>query len=131
MQTDRPVETSDTSPPPASLEETELSELTKSFTPESTSSDQRFRIRLDDLTRFLVFVPPQIRFGHLKILPRLIPALKALFAEEIGEMEERREKRELRQPRGGEQKSSDKSRAAKRDQEEAPQDAETKRLKTS
>uniref|UniRef100_A0A3Q3XPF4 Zinc phosphodiesterase ELAC protein 2 n=1 Tax=Mola mola TaxID=94237 RepID=A0A3Q3XPF4_MOLML len=74
----------------------------------------------------------RIRFGRLKILPRLIPALKALFAEEIGEMEERRERRELRQPRGGsEQKTGDTGRAAKRDQEEAPRDGETKRLKTS
>lgn len=75
----------------------------------------------------------QIRFGHFKILPRLIPALKTLFAEEIGEMEERRERRELRHPRGtGEQKTTDAGRRAKRDQQEAPtHDVETKRLKSS
>ncbi|KAM9345998.1 zinc phosphodiesterase ELAC protein 2 [Symphorus nematophorus] len=81
----------------------------------------------------------RIRFGDFKILPRLIPALKTLFAEEIGEMEERRERRELRNLRGGsgfelnsEPKTSDVSRAAKRDQEEAATHyVETKRLKTS
>lgn len=80
----------------------------------------------------------RIRFGDFKILPRLIPALKTLFAEEIGEMEERRERRELRNPRGSsselnsEQTTPDTGRAAKRDQEEAKtHDVETKRLKTS
>ncbi|XP_030264862.1 zinc phosphodiesterase ELAC protein 2 [Sparus aurata] len=84
----------------------------------------------------------RIRFGDLKILPRLIPALKTLFAEEIEEMEERRDKRELRTHGGNsfelnnEGKTSDASRAAKRDQreeeeEEATRDVETKRLKTS
>ncbi|KAM8724851.1 zinc phosphodiesterase ELAC protein 2 isoform 1-T1 [Acanthopagrus schlegelii] len=83
----------------------------------------------------------RIRFGDLKILPRLIPALKTLFAEEIGEMEGRRDKRELRNLAGSsfevnyEGKTSDTSRAAKRDQreeeEEATRDVETKRLKTS
>lgn len=82
----------------------------------------------------------RIRFGDFKILPKLIPALKALFAEDIGEMEERREKRELRCPRGGgvdaaaaEPKTSggsDVLRGAKRDQEEDKMH-ETKRLKTS
>nr|XP_046270142.1 zinc phosphodiesterase ELAC protein 2 [Scatophagus argus] len=83
----------------------------------------------------------RIRFGDFKILPRLIPALKALFAEVIGEMEERREKRELRYLResvseaNGEQNTSGASRGAKRDQEEAAAVAthsvEMKRLKTS
>ncbi|XP_073351035.1 zinc phosphodiesterase ELAC protein 2 [Pagrus major] len=83
----------------------------------------------------------RIRFGDLKILPRLIPALKTLFAEEIGEMEERRDRRELRNPRGSsfevnnEGKTSDVSRAAKRDQrddeEATTHDVEMKRLKTS
>ncbi|XP_063759074.1 zinc phosphodiesterase ELAC protein 2 isoform X2 [Eleginops maclovinus] len=79
----------------------------------------------------------RMRFGDFKILPRLIPALKTLFAEDIGEMEERREKRELRNPRGssseapGEQKTADAGKGAKRDQEEAaPHSVETKRLKT-
>ncbi|XP_041812720.1 zinc phosphodiesterase ELAC protein 2 [Chelmon rostratus] len=83
----------------------------------------------------------RIRFGDFKILPRLIPALKALFAEDIGEMEERRERRELRCLRGSssevnrERKTADVSRAAKREQEEeeeaAAHSVETKRLKTS
>uniref|UniRef100_A0A3Q2CC61 Zinc phosphodiesterase ELAC protein 2 n=1 Tax=Cyprinodon variegatus TaxID=28743 RepID=A0A3Q2CC61_CYPVA len=48
-----------------------------------------------------------ISFDHMKIcfrdfktLPKLIPALKTLFAEELEEMEERRERRELRNPKG-------------------------------
>ncbi|KAM3598983.1 uncharacterized protein V6R79_025129 [Siganus canaliculatus] len=70
----------------------------------------------------------RIHVRDLKILPRLIPALKTLFAEEIGEMEERREKREMRQPRGG----TSESRASKRNQEEATaHSVETKRLKSS
>ncbi|XP_023135428.2 zinc phosphodiesterase ELAC protein 2 isoform X2 [Amphiprion ocellaris] len=83
----------------------------------------------------------RICFGDFKILPKLIPALKTLFAEEIGEMEERREKREMRNPRGsgahwaGEPKTSGGSeidRGAKREQEEAAtDDVEMKRLKTS
>ncbi|KAI4822295.1 hypothetical protein KUCAC02_007849 [Chaenocephalus aceratus] len=79
----------------------------------------------------------RIRFEDFKILPRLIPALKTLFAEDIGEMEERRERRELRNSRGssseasGEQKMADEGRGAKRDREEAaPRSVETKRLKT-
>lgn len=39
----------------------------------------------------------RMRFGDFRVLPRLIPPLKALFAQEIGEMEERKERRELRQ----------------------------------
>ncbi|XP_044037229.1 zinc phosphodiesterase ELAC protein 2 isoform X2 [Siniperca chuatsi] len=83
----------------------------------------------------------RICFGDFKILPRLIPALKTLFAEDIGEMEERRERRELRHPRGSssevnsEQKTTraaNVSRGAKRDQEAAAtHSVETKRLKTS
>ena len=42
---------------------------------------------------FLIISFSQIHFGDFKILPRLIPALKTLFAEEIEEMEERRGKR--------------------------------------
>ncbi|XP_034062121.1 zinc phosphodiesterase ELAC protein 2-like, partial [Gymnodraco acuticeps] len=79
----------------------------------------------------------RMRFEDFKILPRLIPALKTLFAEDIGEMEERRERRELRNLRGSsseassEQKMADEGRGAKRDQEEAaPRSVETKRLKT-
>ncbi|KAM3863989.1 zinc phosphodiesterase ELAC protein 2 [Diretmus argenteus] len=79
----------------------------------------------------------KIRFGDFRVLPRLIPALKALFAEEIGEMEERRERRELKNTRGGdgEQEASgvvEMGRATKRDQEEAvAHNVEAKRLKAS
>ncbi|XP_012736274.2 zinc phosphodiesterase ELAC protein 2 [Fundulus heteroclitus] len=78
----------------------------------------------------------KICFRDFKILPKLIPALKTLFAEELEEMEERRERRELRNPRGSsneavsEQKTVE--RGAKREQEEAAMHSEdTKRLKTS
>ncbi|RVE69971.1 hypothetical protein OJAV_G00083280 [Oryzias javanicus] len=80
----------------------------------------------------------RIRFGDFRVLPKLIPALKTLFAEDIGEMEERRERRELRYPRGGGSEagadqrpsgSSEDGRGAKRGQQEAPTDA--KRLKSS
>lgn len=90
---------------------------------------------------FLCFFLHQIRFGDLKLLPKLTPALKTLFAEEIGEMEERREKRELRHPKGGiseinsEQKMTrveEAGRGAKRNQEEAAtHNVENKRLKAS
>ncbi|XP_037333350.2 zinc phosphodiesterase ELAC protein 2 isoform X2 [Pungitius pungitius] len=69
----------------------------------------------------------RIRFSDFKILPRLVPALKTLFAEEIGEMEVRRERRELRNPRG-----SGSSEATRRDREEAePQGQQAKRPKIS
>lgn len=78
------------------------------------------------------------RFGDFKILPKLVPALKTLFAEVIGEMEERRERRELRNLResssemNSEQNITDESRGAKRDQEEAAtHNVEKKRLKMS
>uniref|UniRef100_A0A8C2WIV8 Zinc phosphodiesterase ELAC protein 2 n=1 Tax=Cyclopterus lumpus TaxID=8103 RepID=A0A8C2WIV8_CYCLU len=77
----------------------------------------------------------RICFGDFKTLPRLIPALKTLFAEEIGEMEGRREKRELRQPRGSAFEgpaAAAVSRGAKRHQQEAAtRSDETKRLKSS
>lgn len=83
----------------------------------------------------------KIRFRDFKILPRLTPALKTLFAEEIGEMEERRDKRELRCPRGsfaeaaGEPEAtggSEVARGAKRDQKEAAtHNVEMKRRKMS
>uniref|UniRef100_A0A8D3BUA0 Zinc phosphodiesterase ELAC protein 2 n=1 Tax=Scophthalmus maximus TaxID=52904 RepID=A0A8D3BUA0_SCOMX len=76
----------------------------------------------------------RIHYGDFKILPRLIPALKTLFAEEIEEMEERREKRELKQPRGSSYEEAAEAaagRGAKREQEEAAtRDAEAKRQKT-
>ncbi|KAM4597704.1 zinc phosphodiesterase ELAC protein 2 isoform 2-T2 [Polymixia lowei] len=83
----------------------------------------------------------RIRFGDFRVLPRLIPALKALFAEEIGEMEERRGRRELRHFKGSftevgaEQRTpemDDAGRGTKRDQEEAvSHKVENKRLKAS
>ncbi|XP_032831916.2 zinc phosphodiesterase ELAC protein 2 [Petromyzon marinus] len=39
----------------------------------------------------------QVRFSDFSILPKLIPPLKALFAEDIEEMEERKDKRCIRQ----------------------------------
>ncbi|XP_028311836.1 zinc phosphodiesterase ELAC protein 2 isoform X2 [Gouania willdenowi] len=73
----------------------------------------------------------RIRFQDFRVLPKLAPALKALFAEDIGEMEERREKRELRNPRGrsGEDATSTTA-AAKRDAEDTSSQ-ERKRLKSS
>ncbi|CAL8273861.1 unnamed protein product [Lota lota] len=71
----------------------------------------------------------KIRFGDFRVLPRLVPALKALFAEEIGEMEERRERRELRQTKGGEQEEARDPRGTKRDQEGTVSHGESKRLK--
>uniref|UniRef100_A0A7N8WLQ1 Zinc phosphodiesterase ELAC protein 2 n=1 Tax=Mastacembelus armatus TaxID=205130 RepID=A0A7N8WLQ1_9TELE len=83
----------------------------------------------------------RIRFGDVKILPRLIPALKTLFAEDIGEMEERRERRELRHARESSfevntvekmTRATATGRGAKRDpEEEMTHNAETKRVKIS
>ncbi|KAK2833003.1 hypothetical protein Q5P01_016892 [Channa striata] len=83
----------------------------------------------------------RIRFEDFSAIPNLIPALKTLFAAEIGEMEERRERRELRQPRAcssetnSEQKTTralEVGQGAKRDQEEAAaHSVEAKRLKLS
>ncbi|XP_037544598.1 zinc phosphodiesterase ELAC protein 2 [Nematolebias whitei] len=73
----------------------------------------------------------RIRFTDFQTLPKLIPALKSLFAEELEELEERREKRELKSSRGGgEQNWSEVERGAKREQEEAT-DEDAKRLKLS
>uniref|UniRef100_A0A4W5N0G9 Zinc phosphodiesterase ELAC protein 2 n=1 Tax=Hucho hucho TaxID=62062 RepID=A0A4W5N0G9_9TELE len=82
----------------------------------------------------------RIRFGDFRILPRLIPPLKALFAEEIGEMEERRGRRELKQMKGVIAESNKEQRTpnegetdkgAKRESEEPTQDVGSKRLKTN
>uniref|UniRef100_A0A8C7D3L9 Zinc phosphodiesterase ELAC protein 2 n=1 Tax=Oncorhynchus kisutch TaxID=8019 RepID=A0A8C7D3L9_ONCKI len=82
----------------------------------------------------------RIRFGDFRILPRLIPPLKALFAEEIGEMEERRGRRELKQMKGVIAESNEEQRTpnegetgkgAKREPEEPTQDVGSKRLKTN
>ncbi|KAM6904781.1 zinc phosphodiesterase ELAC protein 2 [Xenentodon cancila] len=74
----------------------------------------------------------RIRFGDFQIIPTLIPALKTLFAADIGEMEERRERRELRNPREG-VAMAEAGRGVKRDPEEAAATllAETKRMKSS
>lgn len=69
----------------------------------------------------------RISLGDVKLLPQLVPALKALFAEDIEEMEERRDRRELKGLRGSGFDES--NRGAKREQEE--QQEERKRLKTS
>lgn len=66
----------------------------------------------------------RVRFCDLKLLPSLTPALKALFAEDLSEMEEERERRELRNPKpqtGG----------AKREADTVTTDAQSKRLKSS
>ncbi|KAJ3600230.1 hypothetical protein NHX12_031216 [Muraenolepis orangiensis] len=79
----------------------------------------------------------KIRFGDFRVVPRLVPALKALFAAEIGEMEERRERRELRQVMEGEQREEEAAaarepRGSKRDQEgAASRSADNKRLKAN
>lgn len=73
----------------------------------------------------------KIRLGDFRVLPRLFPALKALFAEEIEEMEERRDRRELRQTKGGEREEEE-PRGTKRGQQGAvARSAGNKRLKAS
>uniref|UniRef100_A0AAY4C337 Zinc phosphodiesterase ELAC protein 2 n=1 Tax=Denticeps clupeoides TaxID=299321 RepID=A0AAY4C337_9TELE len=91
----------------------------------------------------IAFDHMRIRFGDFRVLPRLIPPLKALFAEEIEEMEERRGRRELKQMKEavteinrGEGKrpsavSDDPNRGAKREQEGDARETDTKRLKAS
>ncbi|NXA07648.1 RNZ2 protein, partial [Sapayoa aenigma] len=44
----------------------------------------------------IAFDHMRVRFGDFPTIPKLIPPLKALFADDIVEMEERKEKRELR-----------------------------------
>ncbi|XP_051573039.1 zinc phosphodiesterase ELAC protein 2-like [Myxocyprinus asiaticus] len=81
----------------------------------------------------------KIRFGDFQMLPRLIRPLKALFAEEIEEMEERREKREMKKaietPSNGEpgtsNKLEDKSRGAKREQNDLNKEPANKRFKAN
>ncbi|KAG5279848.1 hypothetical protein AALO_G00082220 [Alosa alosa] len=90
----------------------------------------------------IAFDHMKIRVGDFRVLPRLIPPLKALFAEEIEEMEERRGRRELRVKGLAEEANEDKEtssppggdaaagRGAKREQEEEPTgEANSKRLK--
>ncbi|KAJ8389118.1 hypothetical protein AAFF_G00123240 [Aldrovandia affinis] len=86
-----------------------------------------------------------IRPGDFRVLPKLTLALKALFAEEIGEMEVRRDKRELRQMKkasleeelngqgaaAGEAKGRAGAGANKRDPPGDTEDTNSKRLKVS
>ncbi|XP_030317791.1 zinc phosphodiesterase ELAC protein 2 [Calypte anna] len=44
----------------------------------------------------IAFDHMKVRFGDFATIPKLIPPLKALFADDIVEMEERKEKREMR-----------------------------------
>uniref|UniRef100_A0A8C6U870 Zinc phosphodiesterase ELAC protein 2 n=1 Tax=Neogobius melanostomus TaxID=47308 RepID=A0A8C6U870_9GOBI len=69
----------------------------------------------------------RVRFRDLKLLPSLTPALKALFAEDLSEMEEQRDKRELRNTKTAapEPQTGGAKRKAK------TTDAPSKRLKTS
>ena len=103
-----------------------------------------FRLGTFLSTVFSISSSPQICRRDFRTLPRLIPALKTLFAEEIEEMEERRERRELRHPKGsgdpeasGEQNmgaaGAGAGRGVKRDQDEAAATnrVETKKQKTS
>ncbi|XP_072560984.1 zinc phosphodiesterase ELAC protein 2 isoform X1 [Paramormyrops kingsleyae] len=70
----------------------------------------------------------KVGLGDVGIIPKMVPSLKALFAEEIGEMEERREKRERRDLR---QRDAETGNGSKRELEEASQELESKRLKAS
>uniref|UniRef100_A0A8C7P1I7 Zinc phosphodiesterase ELAC protein 2 n=1 Tax=Oncorhynchus mykiss TaxID=8022 RepID=A0A8C7P1I7_ONCMY len=87
-----------------------------------------------------------ISFDHMRVsewctlVHLLIPPLKALFAEEIGEMEERRGRRELKQMKGVIAESNEEQRTpnegemgkgVKREPEEPTQDVGSKRLKTN
>lgn len=79
----------------------------------------------------------QVRFGDFLTIPKLIPPLKALFADDIVEMEERKEKREMRLLKetaivldkltGGENKEAP---CQKRKQAKNHQKLQNKKLKT-
>lgn len=79
----------------------------------------------------------QVRFGDFATIPKLIPPLKALFADDIVEMEERKEKREMRLLKetaivleklaGGENKEAS---CQKRKQAKNHQELPNKKLKT-
>ncbi|XP_028268720.1 zinc phosphodiesterase ELAC protein 2 isoform X2 [Parambassis ranga] len=74
----------------------------------------------------------KIRFGDFKTVPKLIPALKTLFAEELGEMEEKRDRRELKNLRGSGAELAWVEQGAKRNQEEpVTHHIDIKRMKTS
>ncbi|XP_029943479.1 zinc phosphodiesterase ELAC protein 2 [Salarias fasciatus] len=98
----------------------------------SQDLDQRVGVSFDHM---------RVGLDELKLLPRLLPALKALFAEDIEEMEDRRDRRELKGLRGsggdggdGEdgEDGADPGRPAKRERVELEaQRCQTKRLKSS
>lgn len=68
----------------------------------------------------------RVRFTDLKLLPSLTPALKALFAEDLSEMEEERERRELRNPK------TQQTGGAKREADATDDtDSQNKRMKSS
>ncbi|NXL87458.1 RNZ2 protein, partial [Alectura lathami] len=85
----------------------------------------------------IAFDHMRVRFGDFSTIPKLIPPLKALFADDIVEMEERKEKRELRllkeaaivldQLTGGENKEAPRQ---KRKQAKNHQEVSNKKLKT-
>ncbi|TSX99877.1 Zinc phosphodiesterase ELAC protein 2 [Bagarius yarrelli] len=89
-----------------------------------------------DVTRRVgvAFDHMRIRFGDFRILPRLLAPLKALFAEEIEEMEERRGRRELRAGKGvGAEPNGQPGEGggAKRENEESDHETTSKRMKAN
>uniref|UniRef100_A0A8B9CQ05 Zinc phosphodiesterase ELAC protein 2 n=1 Tax=Anser brachyrhynchus TaxID=132585 RepID=A0A8B9CQ05_9AVES len=85
----------------------------------------------------IAFDHMRVRFGDFPTIPKLIPPLKALFADDIVEMEERKEKREQRLLKeaaivmdklaGGENEETP---CQKRKQAKSPQEVSNKKLKT-
>uniref|UniRef100_A0A663EDV6 Zinc phosphodiesterase ELAC protein 2 n=1 Tax=Aquila chrysaetos chrysaetos TaxID=223781 RepID=A0A663EDV6_AQUCH len=85
----------------------------------------------------IAFDHMRVRFGDFLTIPKLIPPLKALFADDIVEMEERKEKREMRLLKetaivldkltGGENKEAP---CQKRKQAKNHQELPNKKLKT-
>uniref|UniRef100_A0A8C0IG07 Zinc phosphodiesterase ELAC protein 2 n=1 Tax=Bubo bubo TaxID=30461 RepID=A0A8C0IG07_BUBBB len=85
----------------------------------------------------IAFDHMRVRFGDFPTIPKLIPPLKALFADDIVEMEERKEKREMRLLKeaaivleklaGGENKEAP---CQKRKQAKNHQELPNKKLKT-
>ncbi|NXL33909.1 RNZ2 protein, partial [Glaucidium brasilianum] len=85
----------------------------------------------------IAFDHMRVRFGDFPTIPKLIPPLKALFADDIVEMEERKEKREMRllkeaaiildKWRGGENKEAP---CQKRKEAKNHQELPNKKLKT-
>lgn len=79
----------------------------------------------------------QVCFGDLPTVPKLIPPLKALFAEDIEEMVERKEKRELRLVRAALSQhlaaspDDDGERLPKRALAEQPQSPQSKKARAS